>query len=146
MHGRGTFATAEIAAGDVVTIWEHRVLDSADRAPHGDLWPRADGTFVWVPPNDPTAAEAFLNHSCDPNVWMADEVTLVARRSIAAAEELTIDYALFELDRGWSARWQCRCGAALCRGSVSGRDYELAELQARYGRHFHPMVLRRLAP
>jgi uncharacterized protein len=98
---------------------------------------------VWVPPDDRTAPEAFLNHSCDPNVWMADEVTLVARRAIAPLEELTIDYALFELDRSWTARWLCQCGSALCRGSVTGRDYELAELQARYGRHFHPMVLRR---
>lgn len=144
MHGRGTFATAEIAEGEMVTVWEHRILDSAHGAPVGDLWPRPNETFVWIPPNDRTAAEAFLNHSCDPNVWMADEVTLVARRAIALAEELTTDYALFELDRDWTARWRCRCGAALCRGSVTGRDYELPELQARYGKHFHPVVLRRL--
>jgi uncharacterized protein len=33
-----------------------------------------------------------LNHSCDSNLWMADEVTLVARRDIAEGEELTVDY------------------------------------------------------
>jgi uncharacterized protein len=126
-----------------VTIWPHRLLGADESAPPGEVWPRADGTRVWVPPDDRTAPEAFLNHSCDSNVWMADEVTLVARRAIAPLEELTIDYALFELDRGWTARWLCQCGSALCRGSVTGRDYELAELQARYGKHFHPMVLRR---
>jgi uncharacterized protein len=96
-----------------------------------------------VPPDDRTAPEAFLNHSCDPNVWMADEVTLVARRAIAAAEELTTDYALFELDRQWAARWRCHCGSPRCRATVSGRDYELPELQERYGSHFHPELLKR---
>ena len=74
---------------------------------------------------------------------MVDEVTLAARRPIAAGEELTIDYALFELDRTWTARWRCRCASALCRGSITGRDYERPELRERYARHFHPMVLER---
>ncbi|MBA3492113.1 MAG: SET domain-containing protein [Rubrobacteraceae bacterium] len=30
-----------------------------------------------------------VNHSCDPNLWMADEATVVARRDIGAGEELT---------------------------------------------------------
>ena len=40
----------------------------------------------------------YTNHSCDPNVWMQDEVTLAARRDIAIGEELTIDYAMIEGD------------------------------------------------
>ncbi len=40
------------------------------------------------------ARRGSLNHSCDSNLWMADEATVVARRDIAAGEELTLDYAL----------------------------------------------------
>jgi hypothetical protein len=36
-----------------------------------------------------------MNHSCDANLWMGDEVTVVARCDIAAGEELTQDYALY---------------------------------------------------
>ncbi|HEV2124909.1 MAG TPA: SET domain-containing protein [Chloroflexota bacterium] len=36
----------------------------------------------------------FINHSCDPNVWLADENTLVARHAITAGEELTSFCAL----------------------------------------------------
>src|ERR671918_1916810 len=97
VHGRGAFARAEISEGELVTVWEHRILDTRDDAPPGELWPRSDGTFVWVPANDRAAAEAFLNHSCDPNVWMADEVTLIARRADAAGEELIAGYPLFGL-------------------------------------------------
>ena len=32
-----------------------------------------------------------LNHACDSNLWMADDVTLIARRNIAAGEELTAE-------------------------------------------------------
>jgi len=74
---------------------------------------------------------------------MSNEVTLVARRAIEPGEELTTDYALFELDRDWSARWRCRCGTPHCRGVVTGRDYELPELQERYGTHFHPALLKK---
>jgi hypothetical protein len=119
------------------------MLQGNDDAPPGDVWLRRDGT-VWVPADDPTAPEAFLNHSCDPNVWLADEVTLVARRAIPCTHEVTIDYALFELDPAWVSRWYCRCGAICCRGSITGLDFGMPELQARYGQHFHPEVLRRM--
>jgi hypothetical protein len=128
-----------------VTIWPHRILRAHDDAPSGNVWPRLDGTRVWVPADNPIAPEAFLNHSCDPNLWLGDEVTLVARRAIACAQELTIDYALFELDPAWVSRWHCRCCAVSCRGSITGRDFQQPDLQARYGQHFHPEVVRRIA-
>ena len=40
-------------------------------------------------------ADDFMNHSCDPNTWMEDEVTISARRDIQAGEEITADYALW---------------------------------------------------
>lgn len=42
----------------------------------------------------------FINHSCDPNVWMLDEVTLAARRKVQQGDELTGDYAMWEADEG----------------------------------------------
>ncbi len=70
LHGQGTFATAPIRAGEIVTIWEHSILSPAevDSAHPGELWPRRDGTYIWSPPDDAETAEHFLNHCCDPNV------------------------------------------------------------------------------
>ena len=147
IHGRGTFATAPIATGETVTVWEHRVLHEPDvrAAPPGERWRRGDGVSVWVPPNDLTNAEHFLNHSCDPNVWMSNEVTLVTRRDIARNEELMSDYALWELDPAWVSRFRCRCGSSMCRGVVTGRDWQSLDLQRRYGAHFHPLLMSRIA-
>jgi len=63
IHGRGTFATAPIATGETVTVWEHRVLHEPDvrAAPPGELWRRGDGVSVWVPPNDRTNAEPSIS-------------------------------------------------------------------------------------
>ena len=147
LHGRGTFALSKIGGGEVVTVWEHRILSPADvpGAGPGDVWPRADGTFVWLPPNDPRLPDHFPNHSCDPNVWMADEITLVARREVRADEELTADYAVFELNPEFICNFQCRCGMAICRRTITGRDWQLPELQQRYSGHWHPVLARRIA-
>ena len=56
-----------------------------------------------------------LNHTCDANLWLADEVTIVARHAIATGEELTIDYALFTAQPDWVLEQPCHCGAIVCR-------------------------------
>jgi hypothetical protein len=146
LHGRGVFATAAIEADEIVTVWEHRVLNATDlrAAPSGQVWARADGCYIWVPPKNREAAEHFLNHSCDPNLWMANEVTLIAKRPISADEELTADYALWELDPSWVSAFRCACRAPMCRGVITGRDWESGELQQRYAGHFHPMLGSRI--
>ncbi len=89
-------------------------------------------------------AGGSLNHSCDSNLWMADEVTLVARMDIAAGEELTVDYALFTAQPEWVLDRPCRCGAPVCRRAITGSDWRLTELQERYYPHFSPFINRRI--
>jgi RimJ/RimL family protein N-acetyltransferase len=100
--------------------------------------------ILWAA-DDPDAAAGpgGANHSCDSNLWMLDERTVAARRDIAAGEELTLDYALFTVAPDW--RMECRCGSALCRGVVTGNDWQLAPLQERYAGHFSPFINARIA-
>ena len=81
---------------------------------------------VEEPGEDPTY---FMNHSCDPNVWMTDAATLVTRRNIFSDEELTTDYALFEAVEEFTAEWECVCDSDSCRKRLTGRDWKLLELQ-----------------
>jgi uncharacterized protein len=69
-----------------------------------------------------------VNHSCDSNLWMADEATVVARRDIGEGKELTLDYALHTVNPDWELDGPCNCGSALCRGSVRGCDWRLTEV------------------
>ena len=86
---------------------------------------RAEGKLIMQLDDDLYSAEDpgedetyFMNHSCEPNVWMADTVTLVTRRCISPGEELTIDYALFEAVEDFMAEWECVCGSNSCRKRV----------------------------
>ena len=85
----------------------------------------------------------FGNHSCDSNLWMADEVTVVARRRIEAGEEVTVDYALHTADLPWSMA--CRCRSSSCRGVVTSDDWRRPDVQKRYAGHFSPFLNRRIA-
>lgn len=92
--------------------------------------------------DDPTY---YHNHSCDPNTWFKDEVTIVARRDIDRGKELTLDYAMFEAEEDYVLPWDCVCGSPLCRRQITGKDWRLPSLQNRYKSHFLPMINRRIA-
>lgn len=101
---------------------------------------------LWL--GDPSGAEEsldnYINHSCDPNLWMRDEITLVARRYINPREELTIDYVMWIPDQSWVMRSLCWCGSNLCRTRITGTDWQLPELQDRYFGRFSPFINRRI--
>jgi hypothetical protein len=89
--------------------------------------------------------EVPLNHSCDSSLWMADEVTMVARRDIAPGEEVTVDYSLQTVQSVPLLEGPCRCGSPLCRHTITGDDWRLSELQARYKGHLSPFIEARIA-
>jgi len=155
IHGLGMFATAPIKAGEVVNIWGGTLLLTKEDIEGGKVeeW-RAKGC-VWATigeglylasllGEDDKDLTNLINHSCDPNVWMQDEVTLVARRDIAVGEELTVDYAMFEGDEEWVGSFECRCGSELCRGRFTGKDWRRKDLQERYGEHWSPFINERI--
>ena len=147
ISGRGTFATQPIPAGQIVILWVHRILTKEETAlaPPGLLLERSDHKWIWQPPDDPNAPDNLLNHSCNPNLWMADEVSLATTRAIDPNEELTSDYALFELEEDWLCKFLCNCGQPNCRRTITGRDWMRPELQLRYAGHFHPEIQKRIA-
>lgn len=90
----------------------------------------------------PGQASHYGNHSCDPNLWWADAYTLAARRHIDPGEEVTSDYGTSTGIADFAMA--CSCGSSLCRGVVTGEDWRLPELQARYGNHWIPALLDRM--
>ena len=53
----------------------------------------------------------------------------MAIRDIEVNEELCHDYAM---DRTDDYRLECACGTLACRGTVTGEDWRLPEVQTRY--------------
>jgi hypothetical protein len=73
---------------------------------------------------EPTIFGAFLNHSCDPNVGVHTNefgyYDVIARRHIAAGEDIGADYAMFEYETGAMSQVPCLCGSPKCRKHITG--------------------------
>lgn len=73
-----------------------------------------DGTTVI----DGHGTAMFINHSCDPNCETEEiegKVWIISLRDIAAGEELTYDYNLYDGDEDEA---RCNCGAKTCRNTM----------------------------
>ncbi|WP_405070563.1 GNAT family N-acetyltransferase [Kribbella sp. NBC_01510] len=142
--GKGLFATQPIAKGEVVGQLSGRRVNTAElrellkRPPVDTITIGEDEHLVLS--NDPRPVIAYGNHSCDPNMWWIDAVTLEARRDIAVGDEVTSDYGT---STGVDYELRCTCGSPLCRGVITGEDWKQPELQSRYGDHWIPALLRK---
>jgi uncharacterized protein len=120
--GRGLFATGDLAAGTVVVRFGGRLVSDAELAallaapgPYVDTVTVADDVNLVLPTGTPAH---FGNHSCDPTLRRDGPYRLVARRTVRAGDELTVDYATLS---GPGFRMACACGAPACRRVVTGR-------------------------
>lgn len=150
-QGIGSFAQALIRGGEVVEVVGGVVMTDEEFAAFQRTATRYNAIQIGEGLHLVERAEVTgqrqggsLNHSCDANLWMADEVTLVARRDIAPGEELTIDYALFTAQPEWRLDQPCRCGASACRHTITGDDWRLPDVQLRYYPHFSPFLNHRI--
>ncbi len=147
LGGRGLFATAAIAAGEVVAVKVGHVVDTVEMerltVEVGDFGLQIHDD-VFLTPRTADEVDRYtvmMNHSCDANVGFEGQVTYIALRDVAAGDELCHDYAMA---RTSTYSLECECGAPDCRGTVTGDDWALPEVQAKYGRWFQPHILHRI--
>jgi SET domain-containing protein len=149
IQGRGLIAMQPIAAGEVVAVKGGHVVDAAtaralpERLRNSEIQIGDELYLVALEEAEYEPVMLFLNHSCEPNVGFAGNVVLVAMRDVAAGEELTTDYALFD---DYDGAMQCTCGTPSCRGTIDGRDWRRPDLQRRYGPYFSWYLRRRFDP
>lgn len=147
IEGRGLVAVAPIAVGEIVAAKGGHIVTTGDLRSLPDHLQNsdiqiADGLhLVALDDAEYEPVMLFINHSCEPNVGFAGNIVLVAMRDVAAGEELTTDYALFDDHDG---SMDCRCGAQSCRGSIGGRDWQLPDLQRKYGTYFSAYLRSRM--
>jgi D-alanine-D-alanine ligase-like ATP-grasp enzyme len=143
----GIYAVETIDAGEIIEEYEERphVLVSKTNVKNNwneaqQRWfsqyayPLTDEIFVsWS--HEPEHWKP-INHSCDPNAWLAG-LNLVARRQIVPGEGITMDYATFCNE--FMADFECSCGAADCRRTIRGTDHKEPFME-RYGDHLSDYV------
>jgi uncharacterized protein len=106
------------------------------------IWPVERDMFIALPSSDThISLDEYLNHSCDANTWLTDEVTLTARRDIEPGEEITLDQGTWNVEDAYiEDREPCSCGALTCRRMLTEQDWQRADVQKEYAGHFHPMI------
>lgn len=128
IHATGCYTTTPISKGTYIVEYTgpRLTVDEADARYDAQeetyLFGLEDGEHVI----DGFGDAAFINHSCDPNCE-PDEIDgriwIIALRDIAAGEELTYDYNLYDGDEDDES--PCFCGSANCRGTLFSEE-ELA--------------------
>jgi hypothetical protein len=149
IHGRGLFATCDIAKETQVIEYAGEIVDKdesnrrgleqeemAEKTGEGAVYifelnemHDIDGNFDWNPAR-------LANHSCDPNCEaenVDDHIWIVAIKDIQKGEEITFDYGY---DISHYERHPCRCGSANCVGYIVHRDQrrELKKLLKKKGK------------
>jgi SET domain-containing protein len=119
IHGTGGFARIDIPVGARLLEYVGEKIDKAESLrrceadnpfifalnDHQDL----DGNVSWNPAR-------LLNHSCTPNCDAENHdgrIWIIARRDIAAGEEITFNYGFDLTDY---QEYPCHCGSADCVG------------------------------
>ena len=124
IHAAGCYTTTPIRKGARVAEYTGQRLkkDQADAcykdAPITYLFGLGSGEIVI----DGHCTAMFINHSCDPNCETREirgRVWIEAIKNIAAGEEITYDYCLYD---GGDDEAICNCGAKKCRGTMYSRD------------------------
>ncbi len=142
-RGRGMFAVASIARDEILAIWGGYVLTTDERHQLPEAVERytvqieADYHLTSGLTNNDAD---YFNHSCNPNAGLRGQIVLVAMRDIQPGEEVCFDYAMTEADP--TLTMDCACGHPDCRHCITGDDWKLPALQARYKGYFSPYIQR----
>jgi len=119
IHAAGCFTLESIPKGTRVLEYTGEHITKAEGdvryegRPFTYLFGVGDGELII----DGHGMAMFVNHSCDPNCETdeeGDRVYIITLRDVAAGEELTYDYWLYDGDDDAP----CYCGSKSCRGSM----------------------------
>ncbi len=154
IHAAGCYTTTPIRKGARVIEYTGHPLTKAegDRVYDSSvvtyLFGLGDGSMVI----DGHSMAMFINHSCRPNCETEEidsHVWIKAIRNIAAGEEITYDYCLYD---GGEDDALCNCGAEKCRGTMysraemSRRAAGKSPVKPRARRHAEPRKARKKNP
>jgi SET domain-containing protein len=149
IHGRGLFATADIAKDEIVAVKGGHIVDRKTLREQitpqlGPVEIQVDDDLFIAPVTDDERESSmlYLNHACDPNLGVRGEITFVAMHDIRAGEELTHDWAMTD-DDDYSV--ECNCGTTGCRKTLTGKDWKRSDLQERYAGYFSAYLARKIA-
>ncbi|HMF92121.1 MAG TPA: SET domain-containing protein-lysine N-methyltransferase [Candidatus Angelobacter sp.] len=125
LHGAGVYTTSAISEG--TRILEYTGPRLRARQTDG-MYADSEVTYLFGMDDGKTVIDgfgmaAFVNHSCHPNCetdQIEDRIWIIALQDIAAGEELTYDYNIYDAEPGEEC--PCHCGAVDCRKTMYSEE------------------------
>ena len=143
--GFGVVALSDIPKGTLVIMFGGIVITETEfEALPEELqhfpFQVTDDLFLAPRGSDDLGIGERVNHSCAPNVGFSGTIALVALRDISQGEPVTFDYATCVASDDGAFTMECRCGAPNCRGTITGQDWRLPDVQERLLPYFQPFL------
>jgi uncharacterized protein len=124
--GLGLFANREITPGERILSIEGPLIDFAETKRRG----RRECMAIQIGYNnyiDTRPPGVYVNHSCDPNTGIRNNLHLIALREIRKGQEIRYDYSTTMEEQSFTM--ECRCGSPRCRKVV--RDFSTLPWETR---------------
>lgn len=124
--GRGLFSKEDINKGENIFNFTGKLINFKQTLEATDNFgdPLQIGKDLYISLEEPMR---FINHSCNPNTGIINDITLIALRDIQKGEELYFDYSTSMDEDHWVM--QCMCGEANCRKII--KDFKYLPLPAK---------------
>jgi len=147
-RGSGIFATSIIDRDEPIAVFGGHIVplkhynDIASDCQDWSIQIADNLLLTYITHEEKGSLTDFVNHSCSPNAGWRGMIELVAMRVINPGEEITFDYATcLAFDFG---QMECLCGAANCRGIVTGEDWKRDDVQTNSRGYLQPFLQRKL--
>lgn len=124
--GRGLFSKKDINKGEVIFKFTGKLINFKQTLETTDNFgdPLQIGKDLYISLEEPMR---FINHSCNPNTGIINNITLIALKNIQKGEELYFDYSTSMDEDHWVM--QCMCGEVNCRKII--KDFKYLPLQTK---------------
>lgn len=148
--GKGIFAKKELKKNETLFVMSGYILTSKDdnkigkKAAEYEIDISPDFSFGILEESQKDLLPHFyLNHSCNPNAGLKDQIFIVSMRRIKKNEEIVYDYATVSHRNRKNKnhfRMKCSCNSKDCRGIVTENDWRLPKLQKKYNGYFQLFI------
>lgn len=127
--GKGLFAKRHINKGEEILRFTGDIIDFNQALAMGinQAYALQIGNNLYINLEEPGR---FVNHSCNPNAGIRNDVVLVALQDIRKGEQVYYDYSATMDEDNWVM--QCRCGSANCRKIVKDFKYLPSLVKQKY--------------
>ncbi|MCX5805855.1 MAG: SET domain-containing protein-lysine N-methyltransferase [Proteobacteria bacterium] len=124
--GQCLTAADNLDPGTIVARFEGDVVEYKDVPENEICHVLLTGKDKWLICYGPAR---YINHSCEPNCIITDDLTVVTTCKVQDGEELTISYNTITLEEFekdpecffWDDRWsfKCQCGSRKCQEIIN---------------------------